>query len=164
MFDDWNEFLRLLIARRVRFLLVGGHALAVHGRPRHTEDLDVWIATNRTNAAKVRSALADFGFGSVAPSIEALSVPSKVFMLGRIPYRIDILTRIDGLAFDEGWQGRIVTRLGDLDVPVIGERELIKNKLAAGRPKDLADIALLAEVPKRARAKRASPKDGRRRR
>jgi hypothetical protein len=143
LYQDWNEFLRLLTRHRVRFLLIGGHAMAVHARPRHTEDLDLFIDATRANAPRVLRALGDFGFGSVAPSVELLARPEKVFMLGRLPYRIDLLTRIDGVEFRRAWAGKVEARIGGLRVYVIGKRELILNKLAAGRPKDLADVAAL---------------------
>jgi hypothetical protein len=130
----------------VRFLLIGGHAMAVHARPRHTEDLDLFLDATRANAPRVLRALVDFGFGSVAPPLELLARPEKVFMLGRVPYRIDLLTRIDGVDFRKAWAGRVEAQLGDLRVNVIGKRELILNKLAAGRPKDLADVAALTPV------------------
>ena len=145
LFQDWSEFLRLLTRHRVRFLLVGDHALAVHSRPRHTEDLDLFVDATPTNAARILRALEDFGFGAVAPPIELLSRPGKVFMLGRLPYRIDVLTRIDGVVFRQAWANRVEALLGDLKVYVIGKRELVQNKLAAGRPKDLADVAALGE-------------------
>jgi hypothetical protein len=99
LFTEWNEFLRSLTRHRVRFVLVGGHAIAVHARPRHTEDLDVFVEPSPANARRLHAALVDFGFGSVAPTVEILATPGKVFMLGRKPYRIDILTAIDGVTF-----------------------------------------------------------------
>ena len=141
LFEDWSEFLRLLTRHRVRFLLIGGHAVSIHARPRHTEDLDVLIDASKANARRVRAALDDFGFGDVAPSIELLSTPSKVFMLGRQPYRIDLLTKIDGVSFREAWTGHLELELGGLTIPVIGRAALIRNKLASGpegsrRPRD----------------------------
>lgn len=147
MFEDWSEFLRLLTRHRVRFLLVGGHAVSIHARPRHTEDLDLLIGTSKVNARRVRAALVDFGFGAVSPSLELLATPSKVFMLGRRPYRIDLLTTIDGVAFIDAWRSRVEVELGGLTIPVIGREALVRSKLAAGRPKDLADLVMLAETP-----------------
>jgi hypothetical protein len=143
LFQDWSEFLRLLTRHRARFLLIGGHAMAVHARPRHTEDLDLFLDATKANAPRVLRALADFGFGSVAPRVELLERPEKVFMLGRLPYRIDLLTRIDGVDFRQAWAGKVEAQIGGLRVFVIGKRELIQNKLAAGRPKDLADVVAL---------------------
>src|ERR1700733_1641896 len=146
LFGDWSEFLRLLTRHRVRYLLFGGHALSIHARPRHTEDLVVFVDATKANALRVLAALADFGFGSVAPAIELLQTPGKVFMLGRKPYRIDILTRIDGITFREANRGRVKIDAAGLAIPVIGRDALLQNKLAAGRPKDLADVALLVEA------------------
>ena len=87
---DWNEFLSALIARRVRFVLVGGHAVAGHGEPRLTEDLDVFVELTAANARRLRDALGDFGFGDVAPTVEELATVDKIFMLGRKPWRIDM--------------------------------------------------------------------------
>ncbi len=149
LFQDWSEFLRLLTRHRVRFLLIGGHALAVHARPRHTEDLDLFVDATKANGVRILRALNDFGFGEVAPPLELLSRPGKVFMLGRVPYRIDLLTRIDGVEFRRAWANRVEARFGPLTLNVIGRRELVENKLAAARPKDLADVAALREVSAR---------------
>lgn len=97
LYEGWTAFLSLLIDHRVRFVLVGGHAVAAHARPRHTEDLDVFVEPTLTNARRIRAALKDFGFGRVLPSAKELSTPNKVFMLGRRPYRIDVITAIDGV-------------------------------------------------------------------
>jgi len=138
--------LRLLTHHRVRFLLIGGHAISIHARPRHTEDLDLLIEPTRANAGRVLATLADFGFGDVAPAAELLSRPEKVFMLGRRPYRIDLLTRIDGVTFRQAWRNHLKVPLAGVQVPVIGRAALIRNKLAAGRPKDLADVVMLEEA------------------
>ena len=90
---DWTEFLCALISRRVRFLVIGGHAVAGHGEPRLTEDLDVFVDRDVANVNRLREALVDFGFGAAAPQSKEFARPYKVFMLGRKPWRIDILTR-----------------------------------------------------------------------
>ena len=155
---DWSEFLSLLIARRVRFLLVGGHAVAGHGEPRLTEDLDVFVEPTLANARRLRQALADFGFGGVAPSVEELAVRDRIFMLGRKPWRIDILTGIDGVTFAEAWRGRVDAEFVASPLFVIGREALIKNKRAAGRDKDLLDVALLERSPRpRRRRGRRTP-------
>ncbi len=140
---DWSEFLSGLISHQVRFLLIGGHAVAGHGEPRLTEDLDVFVEPTLVNGRKLRKALIDFGFGSVAPSAKELSTPDKIFMLGRKPWRIDILTGISGVSFKEAWQGRIEVDFVSKPLFVIGMDALLKNKRASGRDKDLRDIALL---------------------
>jgi hypothetical protein len=156
---DWSEFLCALIVRRVRFVLVGGHAVAAHGEPRLTEDLDVLVEPALANARRLRDALVDFGFGDVAPSAAELAVPDRIFMLGRKPWRIDILTGIDGVTFEEVWAGRVEAAFVASPLYVIGRGALIANKRAAGRDKDLLDVALLERDappsrPKRRRTKR----------
>lgn len=141
--QDWTEFLCALIARRVRFLLIGGHAVAAHAEPRLTEDLDVFVEPSHDNAIRLRAALADFGFESVAPTVEELAAPDRVFMLGRKPWRIDILTGIEAVTFEEAWEGRVEASFQAEPLWLIGRDALLKNKRAAGRKKDLIDVALL---------------------
>lgn len=153
---DWTEFLCALIARRVRFLVIGGHAVAGHGEPRLTEDLDVFVDRAAENAKRLREALVDFGFGGVAPKPEELSRSHKVFMLGRKPWRIDILTSIDGVSFQEAWVSRVAAQFVATPLYVIGREMLIKNKRAAARDKDLRDVALLeAHAPRSARQRQS---------
>ena len=153
---DWSEFLRLLISHRVRFVLVGGHAVAGHGEPRLTADLDVFVDATPTNARRLREVLTEFGFGDSAPSARELSERGKIWMLGRKPWRIDILTLIDGVTFRQAWQGHVEVPFDPAPLPVIGLAELLRNKRAAGRPKDLADVAAL-EALRADRAARAAP-------
>jgi hypothetical protein len=141
--SDWKEFLLLLISHRVKFLLIGGHALAAHAQARFTEDLDIWVEASITNAKRIHKVFVDFGFGDVVPNIAALAKKGKVFMLGRKPYRIDLLTDISGVVFEDAWKSRKVIHLAFGTVPVIGLEALILNKIASGRPKDLADLEIL---------------------
>ena len=141
--DDWREFLLALISTETRFLLIGGHAVAVHAEPRFTEDLDVFVEPTRKNAKKLRAALAEFGFGSVAPPVSALARPGRVWMLGRKPRRIDILTSISGVSFARASRGSIRVTIGRMTVRVIGRKALIANKRASARLKDLLDLNLL---------------------
>ncbi|HEY0483008.1 MAG TPA: hypothetical protein VGD37_36055 [Kofleriaceae bacterium] len=150
---DWTEFLCALIAHRVRFVMIGGHAVAAHGEPRLTEDLDVFVEPTAANARRVRAALVDFGFGAAAPSLKLLAARDKVFMLGRKPWRVDILTGIDGVSFREAWAGRVKVAFVASPLFVIGRRALIKNKRAAGRAKDLSDVEQLEALPPPARAR-----------
>ena len=162
---DWNEFLSLLISKRVRFLLVGGHAVAAHGEPRLTEDLDVFVDPARANAGRLREALLAFGFGASLPSVRELAVPGKIWMLGRKPWRIDVLTQISGVTFDEAWKDHVNAMIeGDTPTYVISRENLIKNKLAAGREQDILDVkqikkaaAYAPEQPKQ-KAKKPIPK------
>jgi hypothetical protein len=161
--SDWREWLRLLTACRVRFVIVGGHAVAANGRPRLTADLDVFIEPTRANARRVLQALHAFGFGDLGITEDRFSQPDKVTMLGRVPHRIDLITGIDGVSFREAWRGRMLGDLGGMRVAFLGRAELLRNKLASGRPKDLADLALLTELeepktPAATRPARATPK------
>ena len=140
---DWTEFLSALISHRVRFVIVGGHAVAGHGEPRLTEDLDVFVERSPTNARRIRDVLVSFGFGNVAPTPTELARPHKVFMLGRKPWRIDILTSIDGVSFAQAWKTRVKADFAVAPLYVIGRAMLLKNKRAAGRDKDLADVSML---------------------
>ena len=149
---DWNEFLHVLTSHRVRFLLIGGHAVALHATPRFTEDLDVFVDPTPANARRLHAALVEFGFEAVLSAPAALAVPDKVWMLGRKPLRIDILTGIDGVSFRDAWRGRVAVQVGDDRVFVIGRDALLANKRAAGRAKDLADIeAIEARLARRRR-------------
>lgn len=147
MSRDWTEFLLALIARRVRFVMVGGHAVAGHGEPRLTEDLDVFVDPTVPNARRLRLALEDFGFGALAPGIAELAAPDKIFMLGRKPWRIDILTGIDGVTFREAWATKVEAEFVAKPLYVIGRDALIANKRASARDKDLLDVALLERSP-----------------
>jgi len=158
---DWSEFLSLLISHRVRFVLVGGHAVAAHGEPRLTEDLDVLVGPGVANARRLRAALVEFGFGALLPSVRELARPGRIWMLGRKPWRIDILSRIDGVDFARVWKGRVHARFRAGSLPIIGRAELITNKKAAARPKDLADVARLEDLGVGRR--RHSPSKARRR-
>jgi hypothetical protein len=155
---DWTEFLSLLISKRVRFVLVGGHAVAAHGEPRLTEDLDVFVEPTLANAKRLREALTDFGFGDAVPASEDLARPGSIWMLGRKPWRIDVLTKIDGVTFAQAWRGRVKLAFERGTVSVIGRKELIANKRASARDKDLRDVAMLDALGPQGRRRRPSPK------
>ncbi|MEW6431958.1 MAG: nucleotidyltransferase [Myxococcota bacterium] len=146
---DWQEFLSSLNARKVKYLVVGAHALAAHGVPRYTADLDVWVANDPANARRVLAALDDFGFsGLTGLGVEDFENPEMVVMLGRPPLRIDLLTSISGCAFEAAWKRRLRATLGGERVGVLSREDLVANKRAAGRPKDLLDLELLRGLPK----------------
>jgi len=145
--DDWREFLSLMISKRVKFLLLGGHAVSVHARPRMTEDLDVFVEVSSGNAKRLRSVLVEFGFGEAAPPVEELAAKGRVFMVGVPPWRIDILTKISGVTFETAWRNRVPLRLSMGTLHVISRRDLIRNKRASGRDKDLADLIALKAGP-----------------
>lgn len=140
---DFNEFVALFVASDVRFLIVGGYALAAHGLPRATGDLDAWVWSNPENAAKVRSALEEFGFSGLGITTDDFSRTDSIVQLGYPPYRIDILTSIDGVEFDAAWDNRLMVDLDGVEVPFISRTDLIVNKRAAGRPQDVADVKRL---------------------
>jgi len=137
---DLREFVELLNSRKVNYLLVGGHAVAFHGYPRFTGDIDFWIDTSLENAALVAEVVRDFGFASLHIDAADFSAPDRIIQLGRAPHRIDILTSITGVSFPEAWQTRIPTNIGQLEISVISKELLVRNKLATGRPQDLADV------------------------
>ena len=140
MNPDFVDLLRAFIAADVRFLIVGAYALALHGRPRATGDLDVWIDATPENAARVIRALTDFGAPMADVSEADFSRPGVTYQIGVAPGRIDILTELTGLTFDDAWPGRMRHPFGDVDVDFIGREAFIRNKRATGRAKDLGDI------------------------
>jgi hypothetical protein len=127
-------------------LVVGGHAVALHGHPRFTGDLDIWIATDPENAAQVAKVLRDFGFGGLKFTSHDFERPGYAIQLGRPPHRIDILTSVDALEFGAAYAHRVVAKAEGMEVPFLGLNELLTNKLATGRPHDLADVARLKSV------------------
>jgi hypothetical protein len=143
--EDFRDLLAELRRAEARFLVVGAHALAAHGVPRATVDLDVWIDPSPENAARVWSALAAFGAPLDALMITPadLTRPDTVAQFGLPPWRIDILTGISGVTFDEAWPDRMEAYFDDVLVPFIGQDAFIRNKRASGRLKDLADIEAL---------------------
>ena len=149
MNEDFLDLLGALIAAEARFLVVGAHAMAVHGVPRATGDLDVWVSTEAANADRVWEALLRFGapVAAMGVSRQDLSRPEQVVQIGLPPRRIDILTSISGVSFDEAWGGRVTHEVGGLAVPFLGRDELVRNKRATGRTKDRADLEALGETP-----------------
>jgi hypothetical protein len=140
MNQDFVDLLQAFVAHDVRFLIVGAYALALHGRPRATGDLDVWVDPTPANAPRVLRALAAFGAPMADISEGDFSRPGVVYQLGVAPGRIDIVTELTGLAFEEAWPGRVRERLGEVAVDFIGREAFIRNKRATGRAKDLGDI------------------------
>ncbi len=142
---DWLEFLRVLRSESTKFLVIGAHALAYHVEARITEDLDVFVEPTTENARRLHRALEAFGFGGLIGDAAELATPDRVFMLGEKPWRIDILTGIDGVSFDEAWSSRVEVDFHGVRVFVIGRDALLENKRASGRRKDRVDVALLEE-------------------
>jgi hypothetical protein len=147
--DDFVDLLAALLAADARFLVVGAHALAVHGVPRATGDLDVWIAPDAGNVDRVFSGLLRFGAPMAAMGVgrDDLARPDTVVQIGLPPRRIDVLTSISGVDFDEAWPGRVSHDVRGHAVPFLGRAELVRNKRASGRTKDRADLVALGEAP-----------------
>ena len=141
--QDFKEWLECLNATRTDYLVVGGYALAHHGCPRFTGDIDVLVRPAADNAARVLEALRLFGFGSLPISVQDLAEEGKVIQLGFAPQRIDILTRIDGLTWEQASFEPSVAKIRGVDVPFISRAALLVNKRASGRLKDLADLEAL---------------------
>lgn len=140
--SDFRDLIAALNVRRVEFVVIGAFALAYHGRPRATGDMDVWIRPTAENARRTLDALKDFGFGSVGLT-ERDILSGKVIQLGYPPVRIDLLTDIDGVGPDEIWNERVAGSFGDQPAHYISKRCLILNKKATGRAQDLADLEAL---------------------
>jgi hypothetical protein len=147
--EDFKDVLAALLGAGSRFLVVGAHALAVHGVPRATGDLDVWIATDPGNVERVFSALVRFGapLAAMGVSQDDLGRPDMVVQIGLPPRRIDVLTSISGVGFDEAWADRVIHEVDTLAVPILGRASLVLNKRASGRSKDRADLEALGEAP-----------------
>jgi hypothetical protein len=143
MNQDFAEMLSALIEAEVDFLIVGAHALAAHGFPRATGDLDIWVRPSPDNAKRVIQALGTFGAPLFDLTTEDLTRPGVVFQIGVAPCRIDILTEISGVSFEEAWSRRALFSVEGRELPFISKRDLVVNKRAAGRPRDLADLAEL---------------------
>jgi hypothetical protein len=140
MNPDFVDLLRAFVAADVRFLIVGAYALALHGRPRATGDLDIWIDATPVNASRVMRALAAFGAPLAEIGEADFATPGIVYQIGVAPARVDLLTELTGLTFDEAWATRVLRPFGDVTVNFIGRDAFLRNKRATGRLKDLSDI------------------------
>lgn len=147
MNPDFRDLLAALLETGARFIVVGAHAMAVHGVPRATGDLDVWIARDPDNADRVLKALARFGapLSTLGISRDDLLEDDQVVQIGVPPRRIDVLTAISGVTFDEAYGGVVVHEVDGMPIPFLGRDALVRNKRASGRAKDLADLEALGE-------------------
>ena len=141
--NDFKEFLLALNHCDVEYMLIGGYAVTFYGYPRTTADIDIWISTKPKNAARVMNALRDFGFGNSDANEQMFLATGRVIRMGVPPLRIEILTSISGVEFDACYSRCTQAVLDDVPVKIISQPDLIANKLAAGRPKDIADVAEL---------------------
>ena len=144
--SDLREFIHLLNTKSVRYVIVGAWALAFHGRPRYTGDIDIFVAREHDNADRLMEVIEAFGFGQSGIQRNDFLQVDHVIQLGREPNRIDILTGITGVTFDEAWESREQGSICDVAVFVISRDLLIKNKRAANRDKDQADVKLLEKT------------------
>jgi predicted nucleotidyltransferase len=147
--SDFAEFLQLLNKHGVDYMVVGGYALAFHGKPRQTGDLDIWIDNAKGNAVKMMKVIKEFGFGSLDIKEEDFLQQDSIVQLGYPPVRIDILNAIDGVKFEKAVAGRMREKIAGVVIPFIGKDDFIKNKQAAGRSQDLSDIKEIKGVGKR---------------
>lgn len=146
MNHDFAEMLRLLAAVGVEFLVVGGYAVAGHGVPRATGDIDLWIRPTEANSLRLWKVLEAFGAPRSRLSPRSFTEPDVVYQIGLPPSRIAFLTTIDGVEFDAAWPERVRCIVGDVEFPILSLRHLLENKRTTGRPQDLADVARLEEV------------------
>lgn len=148
MSSDYRDLVDLLLTARVRFLVIGAHALAVHGVPRATVDFDVWVDPTPENAQRVWQALAQFGapLDALDVTVSDLSTPDLVVQLGLPPNRIDLLTSVSGLTFEDAWTSRTISDFEGLPTPFLDRKSLVRNKRATGRTRDLADVEALGDA------------------
>lgn len=146
MNQDFQDLLRELCEAEAKFLVVGAYALAAHGHPRATGDIDIWVEPTPDNARRVYAALQSFGAPLHELTVEDLCSPDVVFQMGLPPRRIDILTEITGVEFSDAWPSRVEIKFGEVTAPVLGAADVIQNKRATGRTQDLADAEELEEL------------------
>ncbi len=146
--QDFKEFIQLLNENQVKYLVIGGYAVAIHGHPRYTKDIDIWIEISQENAEKLITVLTQFGFGSLGLTSQDFQSPDQVIQLGYPPNRIDLITTPDGVDFQTCYNSRTEVLLSDIIVNFIDLDNLKKNKLASGRFQDLADLENLQNQQK----------------
>ena len=144
--NEWLEFLSLLQRYDAKFVIVGAYAMAAHGRPRASQDIDIFVEPTAQNAGRVAQALDEFGYPELAKeSVEAFTNPPRMASLGVPPLRIDIMNYIDGVSFERAYAGALKESLGEIELRFLGLTDFVAPKKASGRTKDLLDIELLKE-------------------
>lgn len=138
--QDFSEFVALLIANQAEYMIVGGYAVGIHGHPRFTGDLDIWLNPTFENAEKILRVVEQFGFSSFNLTVSDFTKEGNIIQLGNPPLRIDLLTQIDGVSFSDCYQNRKIVDIEGLQVNFIGYEDLLKNKKASGRLRDLDDL------------------------
>ncbi|ETZ22789.1 nucleotidyltransferase [Pedobacter sp. V48] len=152
---DFEDFVQLLNEYGVEYMVVGGYAMAFHGKPRYTGDLDIWINISEANAQKLLKVMNAFGMASLGFEKEDFLQPGYISQIGYPPLRIDILNNIDGVEFTEAYKNRQKLVEGDLEISYIGLQDLLANKIASGRKMDLADVQEIKTiVPKKSQAQK----------
>ena len=146
--QDFEDFIKLLHKNEVDYLVVGGYALAFHGKPRHTGALDIWINNPEANAEKLVLAIADFGLSSLGLTKSDFMHEGYVTQIEYPPLRIDLLNSIDGVKFEDAFPNRLFVDVNGFDVNYIGLKEFIKNKTASGRSQDIADLKEIKKISK----------------
>ena len=141
--QDFKDFLKLLDAEGVEYLLIGGYAVAYHGYPRATEDIDIWVASSPQNAQRIIRALKEFGFDVPELNPDLFLKPESIVRMGVPPLRIELSTTISGVGFSECYQGRVTEAIDGITVSIINLADLKKNKKASGRHRDLDDLERL---------------------
>ncbi|MCH8476033.1 MAG: hypothetical protein LAT55_12500 [Opitutales bacterium] len=137
---DFEEFFELLNKNKVDYLIVGGYAYAIHAEPRFTKDIDILLRVSDTNASAMITTLEDFGFGELGLTKQDFLEKEQIIQLGYPPNRIDLLTSVSGITFEQAWENKVSAKFGEIPVYFIGKEELKKNKQATGRKKDLNDL------------------------
>lgn len=160
--QDFEDFIKLLNEYQVDYMVVGGYALAFHGKPRNTGDLDIWIRISEKNAAKMVAVMNDFGFGSLKLGKEDFLKDNFINQIGYPPLRIDIIGEIDGVNFDEAFLKRQTLVIeDDLEISYIGLDDFLRNKLASGRKRDLLDAKDIEKLLKEEEKNNRNPFQGR---
>jgi predicted nucleotidyltransferase len=140
---DFSEFIECLNKSKVRYLVIGGYAVAHHGRPRYTKDIDIWLDISPDNGARIVEALQNFGFAALGLTANDFQEPDTIIQLGYEPQRIDLLTSAAGIDFATAWENQCPVEVDEITIRIIGLEQLLENKAAVGRPQDLADIDAL---------------------
>ncbi|MDZ7720633.1 MAG: nucleotidyltransferase [Balneolaceae bacterium] len=142
---DFEEFIKLLNENKVRYLIVGGYAYAIHAEPRYTKDLDIFYEPSQTNAGRLLQTLQQFGMESLSLTVDDFTTQGQIIQIGYEPLRIDLINEIDGLTFRDAWDNKEESRYGDQTIYVISKSDLIKNKKTSGREQDMLDVKKLKE-------------------
>jgi hypothetical protein len=147
--QDFKDFIQLLNAHKVKYLVIGGYAVNFHGYPRYTKDIDFWLWMTAENIAQLLKALKEFGFGSLNLGIADFMTPDNIIQLGYEPYRIDLLVDLEGVEFEDCFSRRIVGELDEVNINFLSLQDLIITKKQTGRLQDLADAEQLEKINKK---------------